>query len=159
MRDLTDEGVTVRTYRRRWKRIAEICSPTLPRPIGRPLDGRSAMSTNTSILHPGSVNGARAGLAALGTAILLAAAAIVLNTGPATSGVDQAPFTDAQVQKALIDVRTGERASAVDPAPITDVQVQKALIDVRAGERSSGGAAVPTAEFWAEFRAAEREMR
>jgi hypothetical protein len=42
---------------------------------------------------------------------------------------------------------------------MTDAQVQKALIDVRAGERASGGAAVPTAEFWAEFRAAEREMR
>jgi hypothetical protein len=118
------------------------------------------MSTNTSILHPGSVNGARAGIAALATAILLSAAALVaLNAGPATSGVDQAPMTDAQVQKALIDVRAGERASAVDQAPFTDAQVQKALIDVRAGERASGGAAVPTAEFWAEFRAAEREMR
>jgi hypothetical protein len=117
------------------------------------------MSTNASILHPRSLNGARAGLAALATAILLAAAAMVaLNTGPATS-VDQAPVTDAQVQKALIDVRAGERASAVDQAPFTDAQVQKALIDVRAGERASGGAAVPTAEFWAEFRAAEREMR
>jgi hypothetical protein len=118
------------------------------------------MSTNTSILHPGSVNGGRAGIAALATAILLSAAALVaLNAGPATSGVDQAPMTDAQVQKALIDVRAGERASAVDQAPFTDAQVQKALIDVRAGERASGGAAVPTAEFWAEFRAAEREMR
>ena len=160
MRDLTDEGATARTYRRGWKRIAEICSKTFPRPIGRPLDGRLMMSANTSILHSGSVNGARAGLAALATAILLAAAAMVaLTTGPATSGVDQASFTDAQVQKALNDVRAGERASAVDQASITNAQVQKALIDVRAGERVSGGAAVPTAEFWAEFRAAEREMR
>jgi hypothetical protein len=118
------------------------------------------MSTNASILHPRSVKGARAGLAALATAIMLAAAALVaLNIGPATSSADQAPVTDAQVQKALIDVRAGERASAVDQAPFTDAQVQKALIDVRAGERASGGAAVPTAEFWAEFRAAEREMR
>ena len=158
MRDLTDEGATARTYRRGWKGIAEICSPTFPRPIGRPLDGRPAMSTNTSILNPGTANGARAGLAA---AILLAAAAMVaLKTSPATSGAEQAPpHTDAQVQKALIDVRAGERASAVQQAPFTDSQVQKALIDVRAGERASGGAAVPTAEFWAEFRAAEREMR
>jgi hypothetical protein len=96
--------------------------------------GDPVMSTNTSILHTGSVNGARAGIAALATAILLAAAAMVaLNAGPATSGVDQAPTTDAQVQKALIDVRAGERAS--------------------------GGAGVPSAEFWAEFRAAERELR
>ena len=92
------------------------------------------MSSNASILHPRSVNGARAGLAALAAAILLAAAAMVaLNTGPATSVADQAPSTAAQVQKALIDVRAGERAS--------------------------GGASVPTAKFWAEFRAAEREMR
>lgn len=92
------------------------------------------MSTNTSILHGGTFEGARAGIAALAAAILLAAAALVaLNTSPATPAVDQAPVTDAQVQKALIDVRAGERASR--------------------------GAGVPTAEFWAEFRAAERELR
>ena len=62
-----------------------------------------------------------------------AAAPVALNTGPATSGVDQAPVTDAQVQKALIDVRAGERASR--------------------------GAGVPSAEFWADFRAAERQLR
>ena len=92
------------------------------------------MSTNTSILHAGSLHGTRAGIAALAAAILLAVAALVaLNTGPASPGIDQ--------------------------APVTDAQVQKALIDVRAGERASGGAGVPTAEFWAEFRAAERELR
>jgi hypothetical protein len=133
--------------------------PDASRPIGRPLNGRLVMSTNASILHAGSVNGARKGIAALASAILLATATLVaLNAGPATSGVDQAP-SDAQVQKALIDVRAGERASAVKQAPFTDAQVQKALIDVRAGERASSGAGVPTAEFWAEFRAAEREMR
>jgi hypothetical protein len=102
-------------------------------PAGRSM-GEPAMSTNTSILHPESVSGARAGIAALAMAILLAAAALVaLNYGPTTTGVDQTPTTDAQVQKALIDVRAGERAS--------------------------GGAGVPSAEFWAEFRAAERELR
>ncbi len=94
------------------------------------------MSTNTSTLNPGSVQSARAGIAAFLAAILLVGAAIVaLNAGPATSGVEQAPFSDAQIQKALNDVRAGERAS--------------------------GGASVgvPSAEFWAGFRAAEREMR
>ncbi len=93
------------------------------------------MSTNTSTLRGGSVQSARAGIAAFLAAILLAGAAIVaLNLGSATPGVDQAPVTDAQIQKALIDVRAGERASGA-------------------------GAGVPSAEFWAEFRAAEREMR
>ena len=92
------------------------------------------MSTNASTLHGGTLQSARAGIAALVAGILLAGAALVaLNAGPAASGANQ--------------------------APVTDAQVQKALIDVRAGERVSGGAAVPTAEFWAEFRAAEREMR
>lgn len=98
--------------------------------------GDETMSTNASTLHAGSAQSARAGIAASLAAILLAGAAIVaLNAGPATSGVDQAPFSDAQIQKALTDVR--------------------------AGERPSGGAGVgaPSAEFWAEFRAAEREMR
>ncbi len=94
------------------------------------------MSTNTSTLNSGSVQSARAGIAAFLAAILLAGAAIVaLNAGPATSGVEQAPFSDAQVQKALIDVRAGERASG------------------------GAGVSVPSAEFWAGFRAAEREMR
>lgn len=94
------------------------------------------MSTNASALHRGSIQSARAGIAALLAAILLAGAAIVaLNAGPSTSGVELAPALDAQVQKALIDVRAGERASG------------------------GAGAGVPSAEFWAEFRAAEREMR
>jgi len=94
------------------------------------------MSTNASTLHRGSVQSARAGIAASLAAILLAGAAIVaLNAGPATSGIDQAPVSDAQIQKALIDVRAGERASA------------------------GAGVGVSSAEFWAEFRAAEREMR
>ncbi len=92
------------------------------------------MSTNASTLHRGTLQSARAGVAALLGGILLAGAAMVaLNAGPAASGANQ--------------------------APVTDAQVQKALIDVRAGERVSSGASVPTAKFWAEFRAAEREMR
>jgi hypothetical protein len=91
------------------------------------------MSTNASILHAGSVQSARAGIAAFLAAILLAGAAIVaLNAGPTTPGVE---------------------------APVSDAQIQKALIDVRAGERASRGVSVPSAEFWAGFRAAEREMR
>ena len=98
--------------------------------------GDQTMSTNASTLHTGSGQSVRAGIAAFLAAILLAGAAIVaLNAGPATSGVDQAPFSDAQIQKALIDVRAGERAS------------------------SGARVGVPSAEFWAEFRAAEREMR
>src|SRR5687768_4636105 len=80
----------------------------------RTFPGRSAgmferetnVSTNASTIHGGSIQSARAGIAAFLAAILLAAAAMLaLKTGPATSGADQAPVTDAQVQKALIDVR------------------------------------------------------
>jgi hypothetical protein len=100
------------------------------------LDGRPTMSTNASTLHRGSIQSARAGIVAFLAAILLAGAAILaLNAGPATSGAEGAPVSDAQVQKALIDVRAGERASG------------------------GAGVGVPSAEFWAEFRAAEREMR
>ena len=91
------------------------------------------MSTNATTLRA-SAQSVRAGLAAMLAAIVLAAAALVaLNAGPPAAGIA--------------------------PASVSDAQVQKALIDVRAGERASRGVAVPTAEFWAEFRAGERDLR
>jgi hypothetical protein len=92
------------------------------------------MSTNATTLHGASAQSARAGLAALLAAIVFAAAAMVaVNAGPPAAGIA--------------------------PASVSDGQVQKALIDVRAGERASRGVAVPTAAFWAEFRASERAFR
>ena len=92
------------------------------------------MSTNASTIHRGSIHYGRAGLAALLGALVLAAAALLaLKAGPPVAGTA--------------------------PNGASDAAVQQALIDVRAGERASWGVDVPTAAFWAEFRAAEREMR
>ena len=117
------------------------------------------MSTNTTTLHRGSAQSARGALAAplAIAAILLAFAGLVaLNAGLRPAVIAPASASDAQVQKALIDVRAGERASN---SIGSDAAVQKALIDVRAGERASYAVAVPTAEFWALFRASEQELR
>jgi hypothetical protein len=92
------------------------------------------MSTNTTTLHRGSIQYARGALAALLAVILLAAAA-------------------------LVALNAGTRVTGSSAAPASNVEVQKALIDVRAGERASRGASVPTATFWALFRASERDMR
>jgi hypothetical protein len=97
------------------------------------LDGRRAMSTNTTTIRQGSVQSLRGALGALLAVMLLAAAAIfALNAGASRSGA---------------------------PASVSDAQVEKALIDHRAGERAPLSVNAPSAEFWAEFRAAEREMR
>ena len=90
------------------------------------------MSTSTKALDTGSVRTVRGGLTALLAAIVLAAAAMVA-------------------------LKIAEPAAGTAPVPVSDAEVQKALIDVRAGERAFR--IVPSAEFWAEFRAQEREMR
>jgi hypothetical protein len=121
--------------------------------------GDKAMSTNTTTLNQGSAHSARGALAAplAVAAILLAFAGLVaLNAGLRPAGVAPAPVSDAQVQKALIDVRAGERDSHIIGS---DASVQRALIDVRADERDSHGVVAPTAEFWALFRASERDLR
>ncbi len=95
--------------------------------------GDETMSTNTTTLRLESAQHVRGGLAAILAAILLAAAAAVaLNSGP--------PVGTA-------------------PAAASDAEVEKALIDVRAGERALRGVGVPTSEYLGEFHAAEREMR
>ncbi len=93
------------------------------------------MSTSTKALDTGSVRTVRGGLTALLAAIVLAAAAMVA-------------------------LKIAEPAAGTAPVPVSDAEVQKALIDVRAGERAfRSQVGVPTAEFWAKFRAEEREMR
>ena len=90
------------------------------------------MSTNATAASRLSVQSTHGGLAALLAAILVAAAATVaLNAGPRAAGTSPATFSDEQIQKSLVDVRAAERV----------------------------GVGVPTAEFWAQFRKDEREMR
>lgn len=90
--------------------------------------------SNAATLHTGSVQSVRGAIAGLLALILFGAAA-------------------------LAALSTGSPATGLQPEPASAAEIQRALIDVRAAERASRGAAVPTAEFWAEFRAAEREMR
>jgi hypothetical protein len=90
------------------------------------------MSTSAITLQRGSVQSARGRLVALLAVILLAAAAMVA-------------------------VNVGQPAAGTPPVSFSDEEIQKSLIDVRAGERV--GVGIPTAEFWAQFRADEREMR
>jgi len=117
----------------RGNRIGEMTSSAgLPGSSAGSFDGRPTMSTNARTLHRGSVQYVRGGLAALLALILLAAAAIFALNTASTTGTVPAPLSNAEIQKALIDVRAGERA------PL---------------------ASVPSAAFWVEFRAAEREMR
>lgn len=94
--------------------------------------GDETMSTNTTTLRLESAQHVRGALAALLAAILLAAAAGVALSGP-TMGTA--------------------------PAVASDAEVEKALIDVRAGERALRGVGVPTSDYLGEFHAAEREMR
>jgi hypothetical protein len=111
--------------------------------------GDNTMSTNTTTLHQGSAQSARGALAAplAVAAILLAFAGLVALAGLSPAVIAPMPASDAQVQKALIDVRAEERASD----GIGSEAVQRALIDVRAGERDSIGVIFPTTGI--EFRA------
>jgi hypothetical protein len=98
--------------------------------------GDKTMSTNTTTLHRGPVQSARGALAAplVVAAILLTFAGLVtLNAGLRPALIAPATASDAQVQKALIDVRAGER----DSSSTRSDAVQRALIDVRASERDA----------------------
>lgn len=92
------------------------------------------MATNSSTLHRGTTHPLRTGLISVLAAILIAIAGLA----------------------ALL---AGGTTNDLAPALGADDAVEKALIDHRADERASRGVGIPTDEFWAEFRAAEREMR
>ena len=92
------------------------------------------MSTNTTTIQHGSVRSHRGAIQALLAALLLAGAGMVA-------------------------INAGRPNASTSVAPASAAEIEKALIDVRAGERDARGVAVPTAEFWADFRAAKREMR
>ena len=95
------------------------------------------MSTNTTTLHQGSTRSGHGALAALLVASMLAIASLVaFNAGPNQPSDASTPVSDAQVQKALIDVRADERASR---GATSDAAVERALIEVRAGERAPLG--------------------
>ena len=97
--------------------------------------GDRTMSTNTTTLHRGSAQPTLGAFAGSVAAILVAIAGLLaLNAALGSAAISPAPASDAQVQKALIDVRAGERASY---SVGSDAAVEKALISVRAGERES----------------------